>query len=101
MYISSLQYASDSFASLSIVLAASWTDQGIFLGYSSTKKGYRCYNKRLHKIVESADVRIDDIKPRRIRIHDGHVSTNDEEKEDLQKDESIHDVEEELEEEYT
>ena len=40
------------------------TDEGIFLGYSSTKKAYRCYNKRLHKIVESADVRIDDIKPR-------------------------------------
>ena len=26
-------------------------DEGIFLGYSSTKKAYRCYNKRLHKIV--------------------------------------------------
>ena len=59
-------------------------NEGIFLGYSSTKKAYRCYNKRLHKIVESADVRIGDMKPRRIRIHD-------EENEDLQKDESIHD----------
>ena len=77
------------------------TDEGIFLGYSSTKKEYRCYNKRLHKIVESADVRIDDMKPRRIRSHDGYWSTNDEEKEDLQKDESIHDDEEELEEEDT
>ena len=27
------------------------TDEGIFLGYSSTKNSYRCYNKRLHKIV--------------------------------------------------
>ena len=26
-------------------------DEGIFLGYSSTKKAYRCYNKRLHKIL--------------------------------------------------
>ena len=77
------------------------TDDGIFLGYSSTKKAYRCYNKRLHKIVEITDVRIDDIKPRRIRSHDGDVSTNDEEKEELQKDESIHDEEEELEEEDT
>ena len=76
-------------------------DEGIFLGYSSTKKAYRFHNKRLHKIVESADARIDDIKPRRIRSHDGDVSTNDEEKEDLQKDESIHDEEEELEEEDT
>ena len=39
-------------------------DEGIFLGYSSTKKAYRCYNKRLHKIVESADVKVDDAKPR-------------------------------------
>ena len=77
------------------------TDEGIFLGYSSTKKAYRCYNKRLHKIIESAYVRIDDTKPRRIRIHDGDVSTNDEEKEDLQKDESINNEEGELEEEDT
>ena len=41
------------------------TDEGNFLGYSSTKKAYRCYNKRLHKIVESADVKVDDIKPRK------------------------------------
>ena len=38
------------------------TDDGIILGYSSIKKAYRCYNKRLHKIVESADVKVDDIK---------------------------------------
>ena len=43
------------------------TDEGIFLGYSSTKKTYKCYNQRLHKIIESADVRVDDIKPRRIK----------------------------------
>ena len=76
-------------------------DEGIFLGSSSTKKAYRCYNKRLHNIVESVDVRIDGIKPRRIRSDDGDVSTNDEEKEDLQKDGSIHDEEEELEEKDT
>ena len=45
-------------------------DEGIFLGDSSTKKAYRCYNQRLHKIIESADVRVDDIKPRRIKIQD-------------------------------
>ena len=33
------------------------TDEGIFLGFSSTKKAYRCYNKRLHKIVESVESR--------------------------------------------
>ena len=38
------------------------TNEGIFLGYSSSKKAYRCFNKRLHKILESAYVRIYDIK---------------------------------------
>ena len=52
-------------------------------------------------MTESAYVRIDDMKPRRIRSQDGDISTNDEEKEDLQKDESIHDEEDELEEEDT
>ena len=37
-------------------------DEGIFLGYSSNKKSYRYYNLRLLKIVESANVKIDDLK---------------------------------------
>ena len=41
------------------------------------------------------------MKPRRIRSHDGDISTNYEEKEDLRKDKSIHDEEEQLEEEHT
>ena len=35
-------------------------DQGIFLGYSIKSKAYKCYNKRLRKIVESAYVKIDE-----------------------------------------
>ena len=70
------------------------TDEGIFLGYSSNKKVYRCYIKRLQKIVASANVRADDIKPRRGRSHDSVENTNDEEKEDLQKYEIRHDEEE-------
>ena len=38
------------------------TNEGIFLGYSSTKKSYRFYNLRLNKIVESVIVRVDDVK---------------------------------------
>ena len=38
------------------------TNEGIFLGYSSKIKSYRCYNMRLNKIVESANVRVDDTK---------------------------------------
>ena len=35
-------------------------DEGIFLGYSSRSKAYKCYNKRLWKIVECIDVVIDE-----------------------------------------
>ena len=38
------------------------SDEGIFLRYSYNKKAYRCYNLRLLKIVESANVNIDDLK---------------------------------------
>ena len=37
-------------------------DEGIFLGYSIKSKAYKCYNKRLRKIVESADVKIDELR---------------------------------------
>lgn len=36
------------------------SDEGIFLGYSSKNKAYRYFNKRLQKIVESANVKIDE-----------------------------------------
>jgi hypothetical protein len=36
-------------------------NEGIFLGYSSNKKAYRRYNLRLLKIVESANLKIDDL----------------------------------------
>ena len=44
-----------------------------------TNKEYRCYNKCLHKIIESANVKIDDIKPIRTRSHDGDENMNNEE----------------------
>ena len=46
------------------------SDEAILLGYVSTKKAYRCYNLRLHKIVESADVKVDDIKIIGILVRD-------------------------------
>ena len=36
------------------------SDEGILLGYSSTSRAYKCYNKRLQKIVECIDVVIDE-----------------------------------------
>ena len=35
-------------------------DEGIFLGYSTRSKAYKCYNSHLRKIVESVDVKIDE-----------------------------------------
>jgi hypothetical protein len=35
-------------------------DEGIFLGYATNNKGYRCYNKRLHKLVDCIDIKFDE-----------------------------------------
>jgi len=35
-------------------------DEGIFLGYSTRRKAYKCYNNRLQKIVQSIEVKIDE-----------------------------------------
>ena len=36
------------------------SDEGIFLGYSSTSKAYRVYNKRTMKVMETMNVVIDE-----------------------------------------
>jgi hypothetical protein len=54
------------------------SDEGIFLGYASTKKAYRCYNIRLHKIVESVDVKVDDLKMIRIKHQENILDSEDE-----------------------
>ena len=35
-------------------------DEGIFLGYSSKIKAYRCLNLSTHKVIESAHVKVDE-----------------------------------------
>eukprot|EP00253_Pinus_taeda_P015597 PITA_15597 len=44
-------------------------NEGILLGYSPHSKAYKCYNKRLGKIVESIDVVVDEEEttPRQVR----------------------------------
>ena len=39
-------------------------DEGIFLGYSSTKREYKCYNLKSHNIIDSSSVTVDDTKSR-------------------------------------
>ena len=36
------------------------SDEGIFLGYSSTSKAYQVYNKRTMKVMETVNVVIDE-----------------------------------------
>jgi len=47
-------------------------DEGILLGYSSRSKGYKCYNKRLRKIIESIDFVVDEAckNPKQIKTED-------------------------------
>ena len=35
-------------------------DKGVLVGYSSTRKAYKCYNLRLNKVMESINVTIDE-----------------------------------------
>jgi hypothetical protein len=35
-------------------------DKGILVGYSSTRKSYKCYNLRLNKVVERINIKIDE-----------------------------------------
>jgi hypothetical protein len=35
-------------------------DKGVLVGYSSTRKSYKCYNLRLNKVVEIINVTVDE-----------------------------------------
>ena len=42
------------------------SDEGIFLGYSTRSKAYKCLNTNTNKIVESANVKFDEY----IKVHE-------------------------------
>jgi hypothetical protein len=42
-------------------------DKGVLVGYSSTRKEYKCYNLRLNKVVESINVTIDETSGRALK----------------------------------
>jgi DNA-binding transcriptional MerR regulator len=51
-------------------------DEGIFLGYATNSKGYRCFNKRMHKLMDCIDICVDEELPS--KETDKSVDTNDE-----------------------
>ena len=53
------------------------TDEGIFLGYSTERKAYKCYDKRLRKNVKSMDVKVDEELSQNQSSHE-EDETNDE-----------------------
>ncbi|GLJ31712.1 hypothetical protein SUGI_0637450 [Cryptomeria japonica] len=46
------------------------SDEGVFLGYSTNIKSYWFYNKRMRKIVESENVKVDENLGKGIRAYD-------------------------------
>jgi hypothetical protein len=41
-------------------------NEGIFLGHATNSKGYRCFNKILHKLVDFIDLKVDEGVPLRV-----------------------------------
>jgi hypothetical protein len=70
----------------------SHVDKGVLVGYSSTRKEYKCYNLRLNKVVENINVTIDET--------DRPESKEEENKSMEQHFEEEEEAEDELEEEY-
>lgn len=64
-------------------------DEVIFLGYASKGKGCKCYNKSLHKIVESINVRFDEDLPYRTRSSNYTNPLDDHEDENQENEEQI------------
>jgi hypothetical protein len=54
----------------------SHVDKGLLVGYSSTRKAYKCYDMRLNKVVESINVTIDET---------GRQELNEEENESMEQ----------------
>jgi hypothetical protein len=51
-------------------------DKGVLVGYSSTRKSYKCYNMRLNKVVENINVTIDET---------GRLESKEEENESMEQ----------------
>lgn len=64
-------------------------DEGTFLGYATNSKGYGCYNKRLHKMVDCIDIKVDEgilVKDTQIRnVESSTEETVEDEEEQVQE----------------
>ena len=54
------------------------SDEGIFLGYSTSSRAYKVYNKRTKTIMESINVKIDDAITKVEMVDDGEGSSTKE-----------------------
>ena len=59
------------------------SDEGIFLGYSTTRQAYRVYNKRTKTIMESINVEIDDAITKVEMVDDGERPSSKEPTEEV------------------
>ena len=66
-------------------------DKGVLVGYSSTRKAYKCYNLRLKKFLESINVTIDET---------GRPESKEEENKSMEQLFEEEEAEDEVEEEY-
>ena len=58
------------------------SNEGIFLGYAYTKKAYIRYHLRLHKIIESVDVKVYDLKTKKFKHQESILNDKSEDDED-------------------
>jgi hypothetical protein len=74
----------------------SHVDKGILVGYSSTRKAYKCYNLTLNKVVESINVTIDETgRPESKKEENKSMEQLFEEKDEKEKEEEDEDEDEE------
>jgi hypothetical protein len=81
----------------------SCVDKGVLVGYSSTRKSYKCYNLRLNKVVESINVTIDETGGRELKEEENESmeqiyeeEEKDEEEEEGEDEEDQTEVEEKV-----
>jgi hypothetical protein len=74
-------------------------DKGILVGYSSTRKAYKCYNLRLNKVVESINITIDETgRPKSKKEENKSMEQlfEEEEEEEYEDEENLTEVEDQV-----